>query len=396
MDNRNSTLELICVLPQVYLHSAELQLAQRLFFSALPDNTKITLIDDDAQQNLRLYQAIQCSQAEYIVLAQEPGILISAGGIKKLLQVLQDHLGVTAVLAADLRDQTHQETPPYLSLFGFEQFTQALPEQHKVYDQRIIWLLLGNTVVLQSVLSHASVHEHGTPLDYLRQHSVDLIIATHVFIHAFFDYYQQNRTELLPLIPDHIRSLLDIGCARGEFGAMVKQQYGCRVVGMEYNSTEAEHASQCLDHVFVGDALSQLPDERFDCVSCLDALEHFADAEGLLARIAQYYLNDNGYLLLSLPNVGHWSMVQDLLAGRWDYVPAGILCNTHLRFFTLNTIKTMLNEYGFNIVCINPVCIPMPETFKVFMGQAQQQGVQVNKESLDTLAYHLLAQRQVS
>ena len=390
----NDTTELICILPQAYLHSAELQLAQRILYNALQSNTKITLINDDAQQNHHLLQAIRQSQAEYIILAQEPGIMVSATGIRKLEQVLQQNPEITAVLPADLRDQKNHGTPPYLSLYGFEQFTQKLPEQLKTYDRREIWLVLGKTSNLQKALSQASTQAHDTPLAFLRQHCNELMIAEHVFIHAFFDYYQQQRTELLPLLPEQLHNLLDIGCARGEFGTMVKQQYGCRVVGMEYNSAEAEYARRQLDQVFVGDALSQSPDERFDCVSCLDTLEHFDNADALLARIAQYYLKGDGFLLLSLPNVGHWSMVQDLLAGRWDYVPAGILCNTHLRFFTLASIKSMLKEHGFTLTQINAINVPMPEAFKTSMQQIAQQHIHVDMESLDTLAFHILAQRQ--
>ena len=43
-------------------------------------------------------------------------------------------------------------------------------------------------------------------------------------------------------------------------------------------------------------------------------------------------LPPGGVVVLSVPNVGHWSVVADLLAGRWDYLPAGLVCVTHLRF----------------------------------------------------------------
>ena len=45
-----------------------------------------------------------------------------------------------------------------------------------------------------------------------------------------------------------------------------------------------------------------------------------------------------GRLVLSVPNVGHWAVVEDLLAGRWDYLPIGLLCYTHYRFFTRRTL----------------------------------------------------------
>ena len=52
--------------------------------------------------------------------------------------------------------------------------------------------------------------------------------------------------------------------------------------------------------------------------------------------------------MLSVPNVGHYSIVEDLIAGRWDYLPIGLLCYTHLRFFTKATLESWLHRAGFS------------------------------------------------
>src|SRR5205814_6601101 len=39
-----------------------------------------------------------------------------------------------------------------------------------------------------------------------------------------------------------------------------------------------------------------------------------------------------------------------LLEGRFDYTPEGLLDETHLRFFTLDTIKDLFNQAGFVLV----------------------------------------------
>jgi hypothetical protein len=49
-----------------------------------------------------------------------------------------------------------------------------------------------------------------------------------------------------------------------------------------------------------------------------------------------------------VPNVGHYSVIEDLLAGRWDYLPVGLLCSTHYRFFTRRTLEDMLRAAGFD------------------------------------------------
>jgi len=39
-----------------------------------------------------------------------------------------------------------------------------------------------------------------------------------------------------------------------------------------------------------------------------------------------------------------------LLEGRWEYADQGILDRTHLRFFTLDSLRQMLDEVGLRIV----------------------------------------------
>ena len=59
-------------------------------------------------------------------------------------------------------------------------------------------------------------------------------------------------------------------------------------------------------------------------------------------------LRPGGRIVLSIPNVGHYSVVEDLLAGRWDYLPIGLLCYTHFRFFTRATLASWLERLGFS------------------------------------------------
>ena len=80
-----------------------------------------------------------------------------------------------------------------------------------------------------------------------------------------------------------------------------------------------------------------------------DVLEHVSDSAGLL-RLACSKLTNHGLLLLSVPNVGHWSIVQGLLEGRWDYADQGILDRTHLRFFTLSSLMQTLDEAGLKVI----------------------------------------------
>ena len=171
-------------------------------------------------------------------------------------------------------------------------------------------------------------------------------------------YYSHGRSDLLLLLPDSIKlgSVLDVGCGCGVTGKYLKNHFKAKqVVGIEMNGEMARQAQTVLDHVIVGDVQKiELPFDQqyFDCIICADVLEHLYDPWSVLKKL-KTYLNDSGYLLLSLPNVQHWSMILKLLAGKWHYQPEGILDSTHIRFFTRSSLREMMEETGFEIEAMN-------------------------------------------
>jgi hypothetical protein len=53
-----------------------------------------------------------------------------------------------------------------------------------------------------------------------------------------------------------------------------------------------------------------------------------------------------GRLIVSVPNVAHWTVRFGLLAGSFDYAETGILDRTHLRFFTRESLLEVCAEAG--------------------------------------------------
>lgn len=52
---------------------------------------------------------------------------------------------------------------------------------------------------------------------------------------------------MLALVNPDARTILDVGCARGAFGAALKARSACAVTGIEPFAQAAAHASQRLD-----------------------------------------------------------------------------------------------------------------------------------------------------
>jgi hypothetical protein len=69
------------------------------------------------------------------------------------------------------------------------------------------------------------------------------------------------------------------------------------------------------------------------------------------------WLTPGGVVVASVPNVGHWSIVADLLAGRFDYIPYSLLSGTHVRHFTRATIRDLFEASGFAILSVDTVCL---------------------------------------
>lgn len=166
------------------------------------------------------------------------------------------------------------------------------------------------------------------------------------------EYFTHSRPEVRDLVPADARIVVDVGCGAGAMGAALKSERpGIEVRGIEPNADAASRARAVLDDVAVAPGERAMPPSwpTPDCVVLADVLEHMVDPWGAL-RDWRSRLAPGGSVVVSLPNVGHWSVVEALSTGRWDYADDGLLDRTHLRFFTRATAVEMLEEAGFEIV----------------------------------------------
>jgi len=174
---------------------------------------------------------------------------------------------------------------------------------------------------------------------------------------ASIDLNQKNNSHTLAhdMVRKHAKggnlNVLEVGCASGYWGALLRAE-GCRVVGVEPDPESAQSAKAVLDEVFIGGIdlfLDSYTGEAFDVISFVDVLEHTRNPQEILLR-CQSILNDNGIIVCSVPNVAHLSIRTMLLAGKWDYVRTGIMDDSHIVFFTKNTIIDLFGKSGLNIL----------------------------------------------
>ncbi|MFA6570381.1 MAG: class I SAM-dependent methyltransferase [Bacteroidota bacterium] len=171
-------------------------------------------------------------------------------------------------------------------------------------------------------------------------------------------YFQNSREDMLSYVPQDCKVLLDVGCGDGSFGKLVKSEMGAEVWGIELNHTFAELAKEKMDKVFQGELQNNivlLPENKFDCISFNDVLEHFTQPDEILKNIKNL-LSEKGVVIASIPNVRYIKNLKELLFDKdWRYREEGILDYTHYRFFTKKSIIRMFDECGYEIIKIEGI-----------------------------------------
>ncbi|MHB8487890.1 MAG: class I SAM-dependent methyltransferase [Candidatus Dormibacteria bacterium] len=158
------------------------------------------------------------------------------------------------------------------------------------------------------------------------------------------------------------KRVLEFGCAAGHVTKVLVQQ-NCAVTGVERDATAASGASRYAERVVVGDieadeVWGELEGQTFDVLMFGDVLEHMRDPLAVLRRGVPL-LAAGGVVVTSIPNVAHGDLRLELLRGRFEYGPWGLLDRTHLRLFTYETMLALLHQAGLAPVELRRIIVPL-------------------------------------
>jgi SAM-dependent methyltransferase len=132
---------------------------------------------------------------------------------------------------------------------------------------------------------------------------------------------------------------------------------------------------------------------HFDYIIMGDILEHLRDPWQVIVNLKQM-LKAGGEILASIPNVGHISTIYALLHGKWQYEEAGILDRTHLRFFTKQSVRDIMENAGLKVVYLghSEEAIAAPEN-ALKKELLALQNATVSEEELDAYQWEVVARK---
>ncbi|MFA7605114.1 MAG: class I SAM-dependent methyltransferase [Rhodocyclaceae bacterium] len=364
--------------------SDELAFAERQMRSLLPPGVPI-VVRPAATLNALIAQAAALLRTHplhdrhRILLLRSRWLYWSADTLPSLQGALTPDTGMVA--AYDSTRPNPHNGPDYLTLRGLQRYGQRIARAQPTLHTLEPAQARAPDFFPALILTTAGALRAGRMLHYARMQP-----AAHV--HDFSGYQQGRREDVLPHVPRNIRSILDVGGGEGRFLADVKAELGCETHLAEYAPAAGAIARSRVDRVWQGDFFTTRFDRSFDCITFLDVLEHSTDPERWLHK-ARQLLAPGGHILASIPNVGHWSVVADLLEGHWDYAAAGIHCITHLRFFTRSGIEQLMEQGGLRIERIVPTTIAPPDWFQP--ERLTGTPLALDRDSLSTYAFLVIA-----
>jgi predicted TPR repeat methyltransferase len=180
-------------------------------------------------------------------------------------------------------------------------------------------------------------------------------------VYTFKDFEGSSHRILIDLISRYSNgagTLLDLGAAGGELGQALRKQFK-RTIGFEYDVDRIADLRDRFDQAVIADleGVRRLPAEA-DAIVLADIMEHLRDPSMLLSCVRDS-LSPDGHLFVSVPNIANITVRIGLGCGIFEYRERGILDSSHLRFYTMRSIKREIESAGFRLIAFRGSSVPI-------------------------------------
>lgn len=146
--------------------------------------------------------------------------------------------------------------------------------------------------------------------------------------------------------------LFDLGCGNGSTAAVLAER-GWELVGVDPSSegiSSARHAYPDLN-LNIGSAYDDLAKKygRFPIVLSLEVVEHLYDPRRY-ARTLFDLLEPGGTAIISTPYHGYWKNLVMAITGTLDAHFTALWDHGHIKFWSIATLTTLLEEAGLEVI----------------------------------------------
>jgi 2-polyprenyl-3-methyl-5-hydroxy-6-metoxy-1,4-benzoquinol methylase len=154
--------------------------------------------------------------------------------------------------------------------------------------------------------------------------------------------------------------VLDLGCAGGYMGAVLRSQKRCFVRGLDVAPVQAGILDEFAVHD-LNDGVPPIGPGQYDVCLLLDVIEHLNRPEAFLEELhCALGASPSTEVILSTGNVACLVTRLMLVGGQFNYGKRGILDVTHTRLFTFASMRRALVQAGFDVVETRGIPAPFP------------------------------------
>lgn len=158
--------------------------------------------------------------------------------------------------------------------------------------------------------------------------------------------FNQLADEIEILCPDKSANILDIGCATGQFLAVLKARGFNNIQGAEPSPRCADIARELygievLTAPLGSPELKTRYKEHYSLISLIAVVEHLREAKATLSSLLPL-LERDGLLLIEVPNAGRFA--------DFENAPFQQFSTEHINFFTQNSLDNLMAKLGMERV----------------------------------------------
>lgn len=142
--------------------------------------------------------------------------------------------------------------------------------------------------------------------------------------------------------------IIDIGCGQGNFLKFC-QDRGFEVFGLD-PSPEAVKNALSLGVPAVKSDIKDLKNnvsKKYDVAALLNVLEHLRQPAEVLKDIKENILNDNGLLIVKVPN--EFNKLQVIASQEYNLKSWWVSAPQHINYFTIPDLVNLINNHGFEV-----------------------------------------------